>query len=152
MTPIAAEARSDLGSTVDCAVDLLPPPEAWLAAAAHHGELFVPLDPGVRIALLARAAPTHMLVWEAGKSGVGARIEPFAGYAASAADIVLAADADALLEIRSAAAARLFAVLRNGIRAGHVVCYMLKRRCVLEERGLDEMLDALGFAFMGACR
>ena len=152
MTPIAAEGMPDLGSTFSFAVDLLPLPEAWLAAAAHHGELFAQLDPGVRIALLARAAPTHMLVWEAGKCGVGARLEPFAGYAASAADIVLAADDDALLEIRSAAAGRLFGVLRDGIRSGHIVCYMLKRRCVLEERGLDEMLDALGFAFMGACR
>jgi hypothetical protein len=46
----------------------------------------------------------------------------------------------------------LFEVLRAGIRSGHIVCYMLKRRCLLEERGLDELLDALGFAFMGACR
>jgi hypothetical protein len=152
VTPVAAERMPHPRPDFDCAVDLLPAPEVWLAAAAHHGGLFAPLDPGVRIALLARAAPTHMLVWEAGVRGVGARLEPFAGYAASAADIVLAADADALLEIRSAPAARLFAVLRSGIRAGHVVCYMLKRRCALEERGLDEMLDALGFAFMGACR
>jgi hypothetical protein len=46
----------------------------------------------------------------------------------------------------------LFEVLRAGVRSGRVVCYMLKRRCVLEERGLDELLEALGFAFMGACR
>ena len=56
------------------------------------------------------------------------------------------------MEVRSAVTGRLFEVLRAGIRSGHVVCYMLKRRCVLEERGLDELLDALGFAFMGACR
>lgn len=152
MTPIAAEGMPDPGSTFNFAGDLLPPPEAWLAAAVHHGELFEQLDPGVRIALLARAAPTQMLVWEAGKGGVGARLEPFAGYATSAADIVLAADDEALQEVRSAVTRRLFEVLRDGIRSGHIVCYMLKRRCVLEERGLDEMLDALGFAFMGACR
>jgi hypothetical protein len=131
---------------------MLPSPEAWLAAAAHHGELFAQLDPGVRIALLARAAPTQMLVWEAGDAGVDARIEPFVDYAASAADIVLAADDKSLSEVRPAVAGRLFDVLRDGVRSGHIVCYMLKRRCVLEERGLDEMLDALGFAFMGACR
>ncbi len=152
MTPVTAEATSDRPSTPDCAVDRLPSPGAWLAAAVHHGELFAQLDPGVRIALLARAAPTQMLVWEAGKSGVGTRLEPFVGYAASAADIVMAADDESLLEVRSAIAGRLFEVLRDGIRSGRIVCYMLKRRCVLEERGLDEMLDALGFAFMGACR
>ncbi len=152
MTPIAVEATSERRSTPDCTVDRLPSPEAWLAAAVHHGELFAPLDPGVRIALLARSSPTQMLVWEAGNPGINVRLEAFAGFAASAADIVLAADHQSLLEVRSAVTGRLFEVLRAGIRSGHVVCYVLKRRCVLEERGLDELLEALGFAFMGACR
>jgi hypothetical protein len=152
VTPITTEAMSDRRSTFDSAVDLLPTPDAWFAAAAHHNELFAQLDPGARIALLARAAPTQMLVWQTGEAGVDARIEPFANYAASAADIVLAADDESLLEVRSAVAGRLFEVLRAGVRSGHIICYMLKRRCVLEERGFDELLDALGFAFMGACR
>jgi hypothetical protein len=139
-------------SAPDCAVDRLPSSEAWLAAAAHHGELFEQLCTGVRIALLDRAAPTQMLVWEVGKRGVDVRIEPFADYATSGADIVLAADDESLIAVRSGDAGRLFEVLRAGVRSGHIVCYMLKRRCVLEERGLEDMLDALGFAFMGACR
>ena len=143
MTSIAAEAVSGARPPRGDAPAALPEPDDWLAAAACHDELF---------ALVARSAPERMLVWEAGDAGVDARIEPFAGYAASAADIVLAADDESLSDVRSAAAGRLFEVLRAGIRSGHVVCYMLKRRCVLEERGLDELLDALGFAFMGACR
>lgn len=133
-------------------VAALPAPEAWRAAAAHHGELFAPLDPGVRIALVARTAPAKMLVWEAGDAGVQALVEPFEGYSACDADIVLAAADESLAAVRAVEAALLFGVLRAGIRSGHIVCYMLKRRCVLEERGLDEVLDALGFAFMGACR
>lgn len=152
MTLITMEARSNRWQTFAAPVAVLPTPEAWLAAAAHHGELFAPLDPGVRIALLARAAPTQMLVWEVYETGLDARIEPFADYAASAADVVLAADDESLTEVRLAVAGRLFEVLRAGIRSGHIVCYTLKRRCVLEEHGLDELLDALGFAFMGACR
>jgi hypothetical protein len=152
VTPIAVAATSDRPSTPDCAVDPLPSQEAWLAAAAHHSELFAPLDPGVRIALLARSSPTRMLVWEAGNEAIEAQYEPFGGYAASGADIVLAADRESLIEVCSAVTGRLFEVLRAGIRSGHIVCYVLKRRCVLEERGLDELLEALGFAFMGACR
>ena len=83
---------------------------------------------------------------------IDAQFEAFADYTASGADIVLAADNESLLAVRSAVTGRLFEVLRAGIRSGHIVCYVLKRRCVLEERGLDELLDALGFAFMGACR
>jgi len=152
VTPIAVEATSNRPSAPNCAADQLPSPEAWLAAAAHNNELFAPLDPGVRIALLARSWPTQMLVWEAGSAAIDAHIETFAGYTASAADIVMAADHESMLEVRSAVTGRLFETLRAGIRSGHIVCYILKRRCVLEERGLDELLDALGFAFMGACR
>jgi hypothetical protein len=152
VTLIAAKGTTDRRSTFSSTDDLLPSPEAWLAAAARHGELFAQLDAGVRIALLARASPTQMLVWETGHAGIVARIEPFVDYVASAADIILAADDEALLDVRAAVAGRMFEVLRAGVRSGHIVCYMLKRRCVLEERGLDEMLDALGFAFMGACR
>lgn len=130
----------------------LPTPDAWRAAALWHADLFAPLDEGARIALLARSLPSHTLVWEASGRGMQARVEPFAGYADANADIVLAADDESLARLRSAREATLFEVLRAGIRSGHIVCYMLKRRCLLEERGFDELLEALGFAFMGACR
>jgi hypothetical protein len=131
---------------------VLPSADAWRAAAACHEALFAPLDSGCRIGLLAREAPSRMLVWEVREGRIDVRVEPFAGYAASAADIVLAADDASLARVRAADDIGLFVELRAGIRAGHIVCYMLKRRCVLEERGFDEILDALGFAFMGACR
>ena len=130
----------------------LPTADAWRSAAWRHDDLFAPLDTGARIGLLARLAPTHVLFWEAGDRGIGAWVAPFAGYAATDADIVLAADDESLAEVRVAREGALFEVLRAGIRSGHIVCYMLKRRCALEERGFDELLDALGFAFMGACR
>lgn len=131
----------------------LPAVDAWAAAAQQFAELFDPLDAGARIALIARSAPAAMLLWEVGTDGrLQARAEPFTGYSASGADIALAADDEALADICGADNARLFEVLRAGIRSGHTVCYMLRRRCVLEERGFDELLDALGFAFMGACR
>lgn len=131
---------------------MLPAADAWCGAAARCPELFGALDPGARIGLLARSDPTQMLAWEAGEEGVAAVRVPFPGYAACDADIVLAADDEALAAIRAACGGALFEVLRAGIRSGHIVCYMLRRRCVLEERGFDELLDALGFVFMGACR
>ncbi len=140
------------GVTTDAVPAALPSAGPWAAAAARFDELFAPLDPGARIALLARSAPSHVLVWEAGEAGVDARVEPFTGYRATSADIVLAADDAALAAVRAAADGALFEALRAGIRSGAIVCYMLERRCLLEERGYDELLDALGFAFMGACR
>lgn len=130
----------------------LPDVAAWRTAATRYDDLFAPLEAGARIGLIARAAPARMLVWEATAGGIDARFEPFAGYATAAADIVLAADDAALGELRGVVDGPLIETLRARIRAGHVVCYVLARRCELEERGFDELLDALGFAFMGACR
>ena len=130
----------------------LPDAAAWRSAAARHDELFAALDPGARIGLVAREAPATMLLWESGDAGIEVRDAPFPGFSASGADILLAADAEALAQIRGAAEEQLFAVLRAGIRSGAVVCYILRRRCDLEARGFEELLDGLGFAFMGACR
>jgi hypothetical protein len=135
-----------------CAPRALPSPEAWREAAARREDLFAPLDNSARIALLARSAPTHMLVWAPGEYGVDTRVEPFEGYDRCAADILLAADDAALSDLRSATDGRLFDALRAGIRSGRIICYTLRRRCVLEQLGFEELLDALGFAFMGACR
>ena len=130
----------------------LPEPGAWRAAAARHQELFAALEEGARIGLMARDAPGNMLLWEAGGAGIEVRAAPFAGFSASGVDVLLSADAQALAEIRGATDAQLFAVLRAGIRSGAIICYMLSRRCMLEAQGFEELLEALGFAFMGICR
>jgi hypothetical protein len=130
----------------------LPSLAHWEAAAAGRADLFGPLDPGARVALVARTDPQSMLLWQVEDDGPAARIEAFTGFSASRADIALSADDEALASIRAASAASLFGVLRSGIRSGHIVCYILRRRCHLEERGFEEVLTELGFAFMGACR
>jgi len=133
-------------------VSALPEPGAWKSAAVCHQELFAALEPGARIGLVAREAPGTMLLWETRGAGIEVRSAPFPGFSASGVDILLSADAQALAAIRAADDAHLFAVLRAGIRSGAVICYMLSRRCVLEAQGFEELLEALGFAFMGACR
>lgn len=130
----------------------LPDQLAWRAAAANRVELFQALDPGSRIGLIARSAPAQMLVWEAGASGTDVQLAAFPGYGNSGVDILLTANDEAMPEIAEATEGPLFEVLRAGIRSGAVVCYILRRRCDLEARGYDELLEALGFAFMGACR
>lgn len=130
----------------------LPDPQAWRAAAANRAELFQALDPGSRIGLLARSSPARMLVWETGAEGMTVQYAPFPGFASSGVDILLSANDDALAQIVDAVQGPLFEVLRSGIRSGSVVCYILRRRCDLEALGYEELLEALGFAFMGACR
>ena len=130
----------------------LPDADFWREAAARHSELFDPIDAGARIAFIRRDAPSSMLVWKTLAGRVDASVEAFSGYSQCGADMVLAANVDALEAIGRASQDALFETLRDGIRRGSIVCFMLRRRCDLEARGFDELLDALGFAFMGACR
>jgi hypothetical protein len=124
----------------------------WQAAAAARPDLFGPLDAGSRLALVARVDPQAMLLWQVEEQATVARIEPFTGFSSSRADIAMSADDEALAAIAAASKDNLFELLRAGIRSGHIVCYILRRRCHLEERGFEEVLTELGFAFMGACR
>lgn len=133
-------------------LDLLPATESWMAAAQCHQHLFATLDTGARIGLIARETPISMLVWESDGSGCRVDVVGFGGFPTCGADVLMAADAEAMAQICDAGEVRLFDVLRACIRRGTVVCYMLRRRCDLEARGFDELLEALGFAFMGACR
>ncbi len=129
-----------------------PDVTAWHAAAQRRPDLFGPLDAGARIALVARGRPETMLLWQVREEGVTACVEPFPGFAESGADIALAADDAALASLRAARGDAVFELLRSGIRSGDIVCYILRRRCHLEEHGFEELLTELGFAFMGACR
>ena len=61
----------------------LPSRALWQDAAAGRPDLFGPLDAGARLALVARRDPQSMLLWQAEAQGTVARIEPFAGFAAS---------------------------------------------------------------------
>lgn len=130
----------------------LPDAAAWRGAAGRFGGLFEPLDAGARVGLIARANPASMLLWEAGAQGVVARVAPFPGFASCGVDMLLSADPESMHRILDAVGGDLFAALRADIRQGGVVCYMLRRRCDLEARGFEDLLEALGFAFMGACR
>lgn len=148
----AVQAGAAAGARTGHSLDLLPAAESWMAAAQSHKHLFATLDAGARIGLIARETPTSMLVWEADGNGCSVDVVGFGGYSACGADVLMSADAEAMAQICDAGEVRLFDVLRACIRRGTVVCYMLRRRCDLEARGFDELLEALGFAFMGACR
>jgi hypothetical protein len=131
---------------------LLPDPQAWHAAAREQAELFDALERGARIGLIARHAPDEMLVWETSATGVAVDVALFSGFAHAGVDLLLSADEASLAAIRGATGEDLFAVMRAEIRRGALVCYVLRRRCELDALGYEELLDALGFAFLGACR
>ena len=134
-------------------------PARWQTALAMHGETFSCLSAGSRIGLVPEAAVggsavtgSAMLVWQATGDGVTVATEPFSGFEKSDVDILIAVDETALASLREALGGDVVASLRREIRDGHVLFFARKQRRVLEESGYEDLLDQLGFAFMGVCR
>lgn len=133
--------------------------ERWQAALCARREAFSCLQPGSRIGLVAEAslggagaAGSSMLVWRATGGAVDVEAGTFPGFEHTDVDILIAADDAALVRLVESLETDVLAALRRLIRDGRVLFFARKNRRDLEEAGYEELLDQLGFAFMGACR
>lgn len=134
-------------------------PAAWHAALARADSLFLPLRPGSRIGLVPEEAVLPdgpegiaMLVWERCADGLCVASEPFGSFETVAADVLIAVDEHGREAIGRALEGDLVAAIRTLLRAGHLLFFARRPRAELEEAGYEELLEALGFAFLGACR
>jgi hypothetical protein len=93
-----------------------------------------------------------MLVWQATERGLSVQAGTFLGFEQTDVDILMAADEAALASMDQALDADVLAMLRELIREGRLLFFARKTRRDLEEAGYEELLEQLGFAFMGACR
>ena len=95
---------------------------------------------------------SRMLIWKATEAGIEVRYGIFPGFEQTDVDILIAADAAALASLQRALDGDVLAQMRKLIRAGELLFFARKARRDLENAGYDELLDQLGFAFLGACR
>ncbi len=131
----------------------------WQAALASYGNTFSCLAPGSRIGLVAEAAlsdagrtGSSMLVWHATNQGLRVETGSFPGFEQTDVDILMVADDPALACMNDSLATDVLATVRQLIRDGQILFFARKTRSVLDEAGYEDLLEQLGFAFMGACR
>lgn len=150
------------GSAADPLLEL----PAWQAILGRQAELFAELVPGAAIGLVPRfvrtadgtkrasALPTvpstGMLVWERGKTGMKAVVRNFTGISSAAVDALLFVEREALRAVLQHADP--LGEMKRQIRAGRILLMVLRTRNELRERGFEEVFEALGLPFMGACR
>ncbi len=132
---------------------------SWQAALASYGSTFSCLAPGSRIGLVAEAAlsdagraGSSMLVWHATNQGLRVETGSFPGFEQTDVDILMVADDPALACMNDSLATDVLATVRQLIRDGQILFFARKTRSVLDEAGYEDLLEQLGFAFMGACR
>lgn len=134
-------------------------PTRWQVALDPHAGTFSCLAAGSRIGLVAESAVSgnaatgsEMLVWQATHEGMRVATESFRGFEDAEVDILIAADEVALASLRASLDGDLLRDLRSQIRDGHILFFARKARRSLEDAGYEDLLDQLGFAFMGVCR
>lgn len=131
----------------------------WQRALATYGNTFSCLAPGSRIGLVAEAALSDagragagMMVWHATHQGLRVEAGSFPGFEQTDVDILMVADDPALARLNDSLATDVLATVRQLIRDGQILFFARKTRSVLDEAGYEDLLEQLGFAFMGACR
>lgn len=134
----------------------LPEPTAWQGMLDRFGPSLGDLRSGSRIAIARRSDlardDASIVVWEARRGRLYARREPFRGYDDMSLDVMLVGDDDAVTEVARHLDADGLPALKEQVRQGGFVCFLMRAQCDLIEAGYEEVLQSMGVIFMGACR
>jgi len=133
--------------------------ERWTEALNREAALFESLAPGARIGVVAEsivatnaARASTMLVWQRDGAGMRAALEPYDGFESVAVDLLIALDEAGVEGIERALDGELLRSVRALVREGHALFFARRPRAELEEAGYEDLLDEIGFAYLGACR
>jgi hypothetical protein len=130
--------------------------EGWRALLDRNADTFSGLLQGARIGLLSKddfePPAAMMVVWEASKNGMQANYEAFPGFEKVKIDLLLIADDAAIRRLHDADTPAPFTEIKSKVRRREILLYVVKPRHELLDWGYEDFLDALGLAFMGACR
>jgi hypothetical protein len=143
--------------------------DEWQAMLDRHAELFTEMTPGSCVAivpkegsgiqpgkhvagLMAADGTGEMLRWEVTADGVRAALAPYRGFQQAKADLLFVADAEALDRLRENIGDETLGLMKRQIRSGGIMFFVMRTKYELQDAGYEEFLDALGLAFLGACR
>jgi hypothetical protein len=132
--------------------------QRWTDALRREAALFEPLTAGSRIGVVAEAIlagavrASTMLVWQREREGMRAGVERYDGFESAPVDLLIALDEAGVEGIEGAIDGDFVRSLRALVREGHALFFARRPRAELEESGYEDLLDEIGFAYLGACR
>ncbi len=130
-----------------------------MALAGRHDcrqEIFTNMLPGASLGILPKKefnSPSGtMLTWNRQDSKMAAAYQPFTGFRDASVDLLFVADDEALESLHSKAMDNPFDEMREQIRNGNILFYVMKTKTELLDLGYEELIEVLGIPFLGACR
>lgn len=128
----------------------------WQALLDKQSHLFSALLPGAGIGILPRknyeALNGTMLVWHVASGQVKAEYRDFTGFADTGVDLLFITDEEDLERVLTNGNENPFAEMKQLIRNGSIQFFSLKAQRELIDLGYEELIDAFGLPFQGACR
>jgi hypothetical protein len=134
----------------------LPDPAAWQVMLDRYGDFSGNLRSGSRIGVARRSdlgrRDASIVVWEARRGRLYAERQPFCGYSDKSLDVMLVGDDAAVSKVARHLGDSGLPTLREQVRQGGFVCFLMRTQCDLVEAGYEDVLQSMGVVFMGACR
>ena len=94
----------------------------------------------------------EMMVWERRDGAMHVGHRRFDGFASAGVAVLFVAAPGALESVHARLPAQALGAMKLALRAGTMLLYVLEPRARLVDDGCEDFLEALGLAFMGACR
>lgn len=130
--------------------------DGWQALLVRERPLFEPLVDNASIGIVARdavdAGGGEMLVWTRQPGGMGVERQPFDGFGACKVGLLFVAAPGALEALHARIDDNALGAMKLQLRAGTMLLYVIAPKTQLLDDGYDDFLEALGLAFLGACR
>ena len=129
---------------------------AWQNMLDVQQEVFSGMLQGAKIGILPKvefdSPEGRILSWEAQSGKMLANYSPFTGFRNADVDLLFVAEDEAMVTLYEQAGENAFLQMKESLRRGTILFYVLKTKSELLDMGYEEFLDALGLGFLGACR
>ncbi len=128
----------------------------WQALLAREHRLFEPMVEGASIGIVARSAADagsgEMLVWRRTADGMAVGHAPYGGFEDCPVGVLFVANAGTLAALHARLHDNALGALKLQLRAATMMLYVIAPKRQLLDDGYEDFLEALGLAFLGACR
>lgn len=128
----------------------------WGSLLARERRLFEPMVEGAGVGIVAResadAGNGEMLVWSRAAGGMRVERRAFNGFADCAVGVLFVAEPGALEALYARIDDNALGAMKLQLRAGTMLLYVIAAKKQLLDDGYEDFLEALGLAFLGACR
>jgi len=128
----------------------------WQALLAREQHLFEPMIEGASVGFVARESADRgsgeMLVWRRAGGAMHVERQAFGGFANCPVALLFVAEPGAFEAVHERLLDNALGALKLQLRSGAMLLYVIAPKRQLLDDGYEDFVEALGLAFLGACR